>query len=427
MKDCAFTICAKNYIGLATILGDSIKKNTSNMDFYIIVADEFDNNEDNQEDYIFIARNILGFKDEDWKELAFKYNLTEFCTFLKPFSFAYLFSQYQYRKICYFDPDIYFFGSPKNIYDHLNNCEILLTPHKLYLNKDENDFSLEDEIRFTGIFNFGFVGLKEGEHTRCFLEWWSSRLKNKCFIDHNSFMFTDQKWGDFLPACFSPDILHISRNLGWNVAPWNFHERKILFANGRFYVSLRDREMSRVHNEDELIFVHFSGYDYQLLAKGCIHQNTKGHDVFYDDLKIVFDLYSENISNEKNKFAYYIMKRYTYNYYTNGVMVENFHRRLYRGCLESGIEIDNPFDAKKYFFRKIKNKKMFSLEESVEKINRFNLKNAEKKMKLVDFIMRIVYKCISYKYYIFLLKIFKKYSRYENQVYILLGKHIEWH
>jgi hypothetical protein len=424
MKDCAFTICAKNYIGLATILGNSIKKYTNNVDFYIIVADEFDTNEKNQEVDILIAKNILEFKNKEWNELTFKYNLTEFCTFLKPFSFLYIFDKYKYRKICYFDPDIYFFGSPGVIYDHLNSCEILLTPHNLCFNKKETELFLEDEIRFAGIFNFGFIGLKQGKNSQYFLEWWSNRLKNKCFIDPGRFLFTDQKWGDFLPAYFSPNVLNISRCLGWNVAPWNFAERQVIHKNECFYVFLRDNGIGDVDNGDELIFMHFSGYDYKSLAKGCLRQKHKGHGMLYDDLKPIFDIYAENIRNENNQFAYYNTKKYTYNYYTNGIGIEDFHRRLFRGCIESNIEIGNPFDAdNKMFFKKIKRKKMFSLKENQEKIYKSNLDKVNQKMKIFNVIMRVIYKCISYKYYTLLLKLFGVYSRYENQVYLLLGKH----
>ena len=43
MKNCAFTIVAKNYIGLAQILEKSIREYYNDLLFYIIVADEIDN------------------------------------------------------------------------------------------------------------------------------------------------------------------------------------------------------------------------------------------------------------------------------------------------------------------------------------------------------------------------------------------------
>lgn len=43
MKNCAFTIVAKNYIGLVQILEKSIREYYNDLLFYIIVADEIDN------------------------------------------------------------------------------------------------------------------------------------------------------------------------------------------------------------------------------------------------------------------------------------------------------------------------------------------------------------------------------------------------
>ena len=39
-KNCIFTICATNYVGLAKALESSVKKYTEAVDFKIVVADE---------------------------------------------------------------------------------------------------------------------------------------------------------------------------------------------------------------------------------------------------------------------------------------------------------------------------------------------------------------------------------------------------
>lgn len=56
MKKCAFTIVAKNYIGLAKLLGKSIKNTTMDVDFYIFTADEIGTNSTLNEDNIFEAK-----------------------------------------------------------------------------------------------------------------------------------------------------------------------------------------------------------------------------------------------------------------------------------------------------------------------------------------------------------------------------------
>ena len=81
MKNCAFTIVAKNYIGLAQILEKSIREYYNDLLFYIIVADEIDNELKKElSTNILVAKETLNITPETWENMSFKYNLTEFCT-----------------------------------------------------------------------------------------------------------------------------------------------------------------------------------------------------------------------------------------------------------------------------------------------------------------------------------------------------------
>ena len=130
MKNCAFTIVAKNYIGLAQILEKSIREYYNDLLFYIIVADEIDNELKKElSTNILVAKETLNITPETWENMSFKYNLTEFCTSIKPASFRYLLDNTESEKIIYLDPDIYFYNSIGLIFDMLSDCDILLTPH----------------------------------------------------------------------------------------------------------------------------------------------------------------------------------------------------------------------------------------------------------------------------------------------------------
>ena len=88
MKQCAFTIVAKNYIGLGQILGESLRRHNPDIDFSIFVSDEFEHQPANLPKEIIIAKDVLsGISREQWLDMAFKYDLTEFCTAIKPFFF----------------------------------------------------------------------------------------------------------------------------------------------------------------------------------------------------------------------------------------------------------------------------------------------------------------------------------------------------
>ena len=128
MRNIAFTICAKNYIGLAQVLEKSIKNNNPEIEFYIFVADEFEE-EQLLPNNVLIAREVLDISDDEWNQMTFKYDLTEFCTSIKPTCFKYVFEECKPDKCIYFDPDIFVFSSLDNIYEQLNNYSIILTPH----------------------------------------------------------------------------------------------------------------------------------------------------------------------------------------------------------------------------------------------------------------------------------------------------------
>ena len=91
-KKCAFTICTKSYIGYVSALKNSIKKYDNDLDFFIVIADEIDSKIDLPEN-VLISKDILtNISPDKWIELTFKYNLTEFCTCIKPSSFLYFFN-----------------------------------------------------------------------------------------------------------------------------------------------------------------------------------------------------------------------------------------------------------------------------------------------------------------------------------------------
>ena len=128
-RNCAFTICARNYLGLAKIMKNSFLS-FYNVDFYIFIADEIEDSL--LSDDILRCKTVLSIPLETWNKNSFKYDITEFCTYLKPHCFEYLFQTH--TNVCYFDPDIMFFSSPKFIYDEFIEHDFLLTPHLIEIN-----------------------------------------------------------------------------------------------------------------------------------------------------------------------------------------------------------------------------------------------------------------------------------------------------
>lgn len=413
-KNCAFTICSRNYLSLARVLKQSITKYSTSCDFYICIADDIDrslllNNE-------IICKDILNFKDDEWIQLAFKYDVTEFCTFLKPYCFD--FFQNSYEKVCYFDPDILFYGSINNVFDELeDDIEFLLTPHIVDIeNAEESHTRIEDELRGSGIYNFGFLGLKTSSDTKKFITWWKKSLYNKCYRDGINYLYTDQVWGNYITTYFDLKKIKIQRDLGWNVAPWNFCERKINHKNNEIKVLNRNNPTE----EFSILFVHYSGYNYKDFCSLKISQNNQGHENEYEDVNILFEFYSVELNNNIDDLLNFLKLNYSYNFFSNGDTIDLFHRRLYRMLLLQKKEIGNPFDSNNtLFYQSCRKNKLIS--SSLKNKNQQYIVNNvnNKKLLFINYIMRIIFKIIGYDRYLILLKFLKGYGQFENQIHLI--------
>jgi hypothetical protein len=306
-KHSVFTICAKNYIGLAQILEKSLKTYNKNISFYIFVAGEISVEEENEmPNNVFECKKILnGHIDEvKLEEMAFKYNLTEFCTSVKPFCFQYLFDNLNSDKCIYLDPDILTLSSFQEIFDMLDVHKIILTPHITSIETIYKGARSEKGLLSTGVFNLGFLALRASAQVSDMLSWWGERLKMQCFIDALDSYFTDQRWMDFLPCFFSyPDLL-VTHHLGLNLAPWNFFERELFKIDDCWHVRYRAGKQQDLENlaSYTLVFVHFSGYDYKSLLKGNIIQNNITGLVNYPDIDEICELYAKYIKTEAETF-----------------------------------------------------------------------------------------------------------------------------
>ncbi len=423
-KNCAFSICAKNYVPLARLLEESILSKSGDCDFFIIIADEI-NDSLQKENNELVAKEVFDFDSKTWNSLTFKYDVTEFCTFLKPYSFDFFFDK-GYEKVCYIDPDIYFYDSFNIILNEFGSYEFLLTPHISYIEYNSQDHNqIEDELRGSGLFNFGFVGLKKSEDTVSFVKWWKRRLYDKCYRDSINYLYTDQVWGNYIVTYFDLSKIKVVKHLGWNIAPWNYSEREIVCQNEKLYVKKRGGN----GNFEPVIFVHYSGYNYAALCDGSIEQNNNGHEYLYKDIDFLFNKYRLVLSRNQNFLKEGLSKKYSYNYYSNGKKVQLFHRRLFRTFLILGIDVGNPFDScNKEFYVKL-NKAKLLYDNGIEKFGvSSGVAGSSNKMRIINKFMRFVYRVLGVKRYITILKLLKGYGQFENQLHLIDHKYnILWY
>jgi hypothetical protein len=419
MKNCVFTICAKNYIGLAIILEKSFKEHNPDSDFLIFVVDEFEEKPDSLPSNVYISREVLKIDDALWVEMSFKYDITEFCTSIKPKCFEFLMDNTRYENFIYLDPDIYIYNSFAPVFKQLETHSIVLTPHVLNFNYAH--VSVDDLLQ-AGVFNLGFIAVRKDEIAKQMLSWWGNQLKNKCFDEYREGLFTDQKWINLIPVFFNREDICISRHKGLNVAPWNFHEREIVTENDVLKVRYREDISSSF---DELIFIHYSGYNYFALKEdGKIIQKYATRQFEYKDVIEVLNRYNQALCEQKDIFDSYIHYNYTYNSFDNKMPILKIHRRIYRSLLLKGEKFPNPFfSTNDSFYSKLKKHGLINPKISTKSVSSSQVLNKYGiELQIFNYLMKIVYRILGIQKYIYILQLFSRY-RFESQIHLIDKKY----
>jgi glycosyltransferase involved in cell wall biosynthesis/SAM-dependent methyltransferase len=287
-----FTICSKNFTAYAKTLFDSVRKYHPGAELYLFLCDGVDSGyRPDLLPFPMISLTELGIPNME--EMSKRYNITEFNTAIKPFAFAHLFKKLSKTQVIYVDPDILLTSPLEEVVaEFKNGAECIVTPH--VLEPSENVEVSDIKMLQFGIYNLGFIALRNTPNVVRVVEWWGRRLEHDCVIDLEKGLFVDQKWADLLPAYIANTV--IIRHPGYNVAYWNLAQRKIKLTNGVWYA-----------NQQPLRFVHFSGNKLDDARTFSRHSWSITIETI-GDLKFLLDQYRDavyaNGHAEYSKFAY---------------------------------------------------------------------------------------------------------------------------
>jgi hypothetical protein len=241
-----FTIGTNSYVAGAKVLLQSVRRHHPDATFYFCAADRLLPDAGfYPPDCLVIAAEALGIAE--FSEFAFRYDAFEFSTALKPFMLRHVL-QRGHDAVLYFDADIEVFAPLDGILTALGDgAAVVLTPH--LLQPAEGD-SMPDDVGIlrAGIYNLGFIGVRNCAGAAAVVDWWARRLRYQCVVDPDRSLVVDQRFIDLVPGFL--DRVHILRLPQYNVAYWNLAQRGLEQYG----------EEWRVGGE-RLRFFHFSGFD----------------------------------------------------------------------------------------------------------------------------------------------------------------------
>ena len=360
-----FTVCNVAYLPKALVLAESLLHN-SNTRLKIFIFDERRPLEFGHDLAEIFWVDEIGC--ENWRKLAFIYDITEFSTSLKPFIASKILEEY--NQVIFLDPDTMLFSSIECILIELNNASILLTPH--YTTPQPSTITESDQamMRF-GSFNLGFFALKRDKEVEHFLEWWSRRCFDLCFMESQFGLSTDQKWISIAP-CFYQG-LKIIFDPGYNMAAWNTFEREInKVENGKYYVN--DKYL--------LKFFHFSNFDHDdpqyVNARASCEYNIQ-----YPYLQEIGENYSVRLKHFESLIT---NVRYSFDFMSNGWYISPTLRRAYAAVFNQLPIHDDPFDSNSIIMSFAK--KNFLISKNTTKYK--TVKNTLGNKKNYNIILRII-------------------------------------
>ncbi|HKI77465.1 MAG TPA: hypothetical protein VKA26_02875 [Ignavibacteriaceae bacterium] len=279
------TLFDSNYLSRGLALYDSLKKSCEDFHLYIFAFDAKSENVLNKmqlKNATIIP--LKDFEDKDLLEVKPTRTIAEYCWTSTSSTILYVLENFEVESCTYIDADMYFYSSPKPIFDELGNDSILITEHRYT--------PIYDKSKKSGKYCVQFVTFKNDEKGLTALKWWRERCLEWCYNRLEDGKFGDQMYLNDWTTRF--EGVHIMKHLGGGLAAWNVQQYDFYSKNGK----LIGREINS-GQEFEVIFYHFH---YLRFIKNKTVE--LGRRILTENVKRTFYLpYINHLENERKKIS----------------------------------------------------------------------------------------------------------------------------
>ena len=324
-KRCFYTSFNRAYAPQALVLAESLRNcYGNNVDIVALLVDEL---EESEQQYFASFTKILKASElniPNFSEWIFRLDIIEAATAVKPFALRQLLDIYE--EVIYLDPDTIVYAPFDEMFGELKENNFVLTPHQLTPSTEHWVIESTElqSLRF-GVFNLGFIAVRNTVEGKRVADWWKDRCYEYCVSDPDHGLFTDQKFFDQAPIFF--DGLHILKHPGYNVATWNLRERTLRFLNGDVVV-----------NDQPLRFCHFTKATH--IGASAFERMSRGFGVM-DELFYAY----LSLMAEKERYLLKLTKNWHYGNYKDGTSIDKETRIQFREFFKSKhVDVD-PFNC----------------------------------------------------------------------------------
>lgn len=236
------TIVSSAYLFKAIVMHNSLEKTCRDFHHFILCID----------DDVYKILSYLNWEyttlihlneieDDTLKRIKAQRMESEYCWTLKPFFTLYIMDNFpETEYYIYVDSDLLFYSNIDEILLESSYAPIFLCHH----NHSRRFISCYN----CGIYNAGFIILKNIQETYHLATWWKDKCIEWCniWVDESNKRFADQRyleqWDKFVD-------IHVIDNLGVNTSVWNIDNYKVYQIDNVKYI-----------NDNKLIFYHYSSF-----------------------------------------------------------------------------------------------------------------------------------------------------------------------
>ena len=392
------TIISKNYLAFARVLAQSYLAIHPEQTFYVLLVDR-KTPADNFAEEPFEVYYAEEIGVPNFLQHAFKFDILELNTNVKPSFLKYLFLRQNVEKLVYVDPDICFYSSTDNLFAVLDQYSIVITPHCVEPIQDDLRPSEQDYLK-AGVYNLGFIAMRKSKEAIKMLDWWESRCLSLGFNEVRSGLFVDQCWINFVP-CFFESVL-ILKDRGYNMAYWNLHERVIEKVLGGWLVN----------GQDKLVFFHFSGISIAAAdSEISRHQNRFTLET-RPDLTELFSVYRQALRSamDEKKGEY----QYSYGCFSNGTPISLFARRIF-SKIDASLGKENPFDSTGPYYEWAKQNRLLECRRIENKYTSLNYNKSDFRLRAISAALKVALRILGVERYSLLMQYLSYISILRNQ------------
>ncbi len=238
------TLFDSNYLSRGLTMYESLKNHCDNFHLYVFAFDDKTKEILDALNYHNITVITLKeFENAQLLSVKASRSVAEYCWTCTPSTILYVLNNFEVDNCTYIDADLYFYSSPKALFDEMGDKSVLITEHRYTPKYDRSEIA--------GTYCVQFITFKKNEHGLTALNWWVNACLDWCYDRYEDGKFGDQKYLDDWTTRF--EGVHVLEHLGGGLAPWNIQQYKVVSRSGDQIKMINKKD----NHAFEAVFYHY--------------------------------------------------------------------------------------------------------------------------------------------------------------------------